>query len=77
VSCAGGAAPGRCAQVYQLLWGYIIEAVSSVYANIHSGSVEAFVRVDLLHSYMHTRFICLNHFASLIIVHQLFLVDVF
>jgi hypothetical protein len=54
-----------------------IGALSSVYANIHDVSDEAFVRIDLLHGYMHTRLLCHKHFVSLIIAHQLFLVDIF
>jgi hypothetical protein len=70
VSCTSGAALGWWAQVYHVWRCCTIGAGSSVYASIHDVSVEAFVRFDLLHSYMRTRFICVNHFVSLIIAHQ-------
>jgi hypothetical protein len=50
--------------------------MSRVYASIHGASDEVFVRIDFLRSYVHTCLLCHYHFVSLIIAHQLFLVDV-
>jgi hypothetical protein len=72
----GGGAGSGGTHVYHYAAGLHVGAWSSVYTSIHGVSGWAFVRVDLMRSYLHIHFMS-NHFVSLITAHQLVLVDVF